>query len=101
MSEQETGHSEPKWTFLTNHTHVLVCLAQNPCMSLRQVAERIGITERFVQKIVSDLVDAGILSKTKVGRCNTYSLHAEKPLRHPLEKHRTLAEMLQLILEKQ
>jgi DNA-binding IclR family transcriptional regulator len=86
--------TRPEWTFFTNHTHVLVCLATNPGASLRQVAQAIGITERAVQRIVSDLEQAGVLSRTREGRSNRYTLHLDQPLRHPLERHRRIGEVL-------
>lgn len=82
------------WTFLTNHTHVLLCLYRNADMTLRQVAALVGITERMVQKIVAELVEAGYLSVTKIGRCNTYQIALDKALRHPLESHRSIGDML-------
>ena len=74
------------WTFLTNHTHVLLCLYRNPEITLRQVATLVGITERMVQKIVAELVEAGYLAVTKIGRCNTYQITLDKALRHPLSR---------------
>jgi DNA-binding MarR family transcriptional regulator len=83
------------WTFLTNHTHVLLCLYRNPEITLREVAVLVGITERMVQKIVAELVEAGYLEVTKVGRRNTYQITVEKKLRHPLEAHRSIGDMLE------
>lgn len=85
------------WTFLTNHSHVLLCLARNPDMVLRDVALAVGITERAVQKIVSDLIEAGVLEREKVGRQNHYRLNPKAPLRHPVEAHRTVADILRLV----
>jgi DNA-binding IscR family transcriptional regulator len=90
-------NEESHWTFLTNHTHVMVSLARNSAKSLRTVAEEIGITERAVQKIVADLVTAGVLSKSRIGRNNHYTLHTDFPLRHPLEKHCTLGQILSIL----
>jgi len=87
------------WTFLSNHAHVLICLARDPTARLRDVADRVGITERAVQKIVSDLVDGGILSRKREGRRNHYQLHASQPLRHPLEAHKTVEALLSMVLE--
>ena len=83
------------WTFLTNHTHVLLCLYRNPEITLREVAVLVGITERMVQKIVSELVEAAYLKVTKVGRRNTYQIKVDKKLRHPLESHRSIGDMLE------
>ena len=82
------------WTFFTNHTHVLLCLSQKPDAPLRLVAQTIGITERAVQRIVADLEAAEVLQRHKQGRQNQYSLNLEVPLRHPLERHRTIGEVL-------
>jgi DNA-binding transcriptional ArsR family regulator len=89
------------WTFLSNHSHVLVALAQNPNLSLREVSFLVGITERSVQRIVTDLEEAGYVHKEKVGRNNQYSIKEKLPLRHPLERHCTAGELLHLIVERQ
>jgi predicted transcriptional regulator len=83
------------WTFLTNHTHVLLCLYRDPEITLREVAALVGITERMVQKIVAELVEAAFLEVTKVGRRNTYQITIDKKLRHPLESHRSIGDMLE------
>jgi hypothetical protein len=88
----------PSWTFLSNHAHVLICLAKDPHMRLRDVAARVGITERGVQKIVQDLEDAGALTRSREGRHNTYTIHPGLPLRHPVESHRTVAHLLGAVL---
>ena len=82
------------WTFLTNHARVLLCLADEPDLRLREVAEQIGITERAVQRIVTDLEDAGIVTRTRDGRRNTYTLHEDAPLRHPSDAHATVGDLL-------
>lgn len=86
--------SVSEWTFLTNHAHVLVCLARDPEARLRDVAVRVGITERAAQRILADLVDAGYVERERVGRRNRYLLDREQPLRHPLERHRSIGELL-------
>ncbi len=94
-----TGRTSPTgWTFLTNHAHVLVCLAADPDLRLREVAERVGITERAVQLIVGDLENAGILTRTREGRRNHYALRLDVPLRHPVEAHVAVADLLGTIL---
>lgn len=92
----QRGDEAPHWTFLSNHTHVLVCLAQNPGHTLREVAQRVGITERAVQRIVGELEAAGVLLRQREGRRNRYSLDPRVPLRHPLERHRSIGELLEL-----
>jgi uncharacterized membrane protein len=89
-----------QWTFLSNHGHVLVCLAQHPDARLRDVAQAVGITERAVQKIVSDLEQAGVVAREREGRRNRYRLHPERPLRHPIEAHRTVGALLAMVLER-
>jgi DNA-binding Lrp family transcriptional regulator len=87
-----------QWTFLSNHTHVLVCLALDPDARLRDVASSVGITERAVQKIVGDLEEAGIIVRVRTGRRNSYRLDIDVPLRHPLECHRTVGTLLSLVV---
>ena len=86
-----------RWTFLSNHAHVLIALNGNPDLVLREVALQVGITERGVQRIVQDLEDGGFIRREKVGRKNHYQVLTEQPLRHPLEAHRTIGELLKLI----
>jgi len=88
------------WTFLSNHAHVLVCLAQDPDARLRDVALSVGITERAVQKIVSDLEQAGALVRERAGRRNSYRLNLDVPLRHALESHKTVGTLLSLVLDR-
>ena len=87
----------PSWTFLSNHGHVMVCLARDPDTRLRDVAEQVGITERAVQGIVADLVRDGYVDKERLGRRNHYELHTELPMRHPLESDHLLGELLEAI----
>ncbi len=86
----------PSWTFLTNHARVLLRLAEEPDARLREVAERIGITERAVQRIVTDLEDAGIVTRTREGRRNTYTIDEAAPLRHPADAPITVSDLLRL-----
>jgi predicted ArsR family transcriptional regulator len=85
------------WTFLSNHGHVLLCIAKEPGIRLRDVAERVGITERAVQRIVTDLERAGYLSRAREGRRNRYEIHADRPFRHPVVAHREVSALLDLI----
>ena len=82
------------WTFLTNHAHVLLCVARDPGARLRDVADAVGITERAAQRIVAELVEAGYLEREREGRRNRYRLHPELPLRHPLERETAIGEIL-------
>jgi hypothetical protein len=86
--------AKPSWTFLTNHTHVLVALTRDPGMRMRDLAALVGITERATQRIVGELVEHGYLERERVGRRNTYRLNLDLPLRHPLEGHHSLGRLL-------
>lgn len=88
----------PGWTFLTNHAHVLICFAEAPDATMREVAARVGITERAVQRIVAELEESGYLSHTRKGRTNRYAIHAHRPLRHPIESHRTVGELIAMVI---
>jgi len=85
------------WTFLTNHSHVLLCIAADPGVRGRDIATRVGITERSAQSIISDLVEGGYLTREKVGRRNHYEIHPDLPLRHPIEQDHQVAELLRLV----
>lgn len=85
------------WTFMTNHTHVLVCLVRDPYIRLRDVAESVGITERAVQRIVAELEEFGAIARQKEGRRNRYEVDLTHRLRHPIESHRTIGDLIQLI----
>lgn len=89
---------DPDWTFLSNYGHVLVCLAENPGVRLRDIAERVGITERSAQRLITHLDAAGILTRVKLGRRNSYYIDTSAHLRHPIEEHCTVGELLKLIL---
>ena len=95
--------AEPKagggWTFLSNHAHVLLLLAKEPEIRLRDVAERVGITERAVQRIVADLEHGRYIERGRTGRRNHYTVHPEMPLRHPIEAHRKIASLIHLVVE--
>ena len=90
-------HPPHRWTFLTNHAHVLTVLHADPQLVLREVAARVGITERAVQRIVQDLEDEGFIRREKVGRQNRYQVMTDQPLRHPIEAHRKIGDLLRLI----
>ncbi len=85
------------WTFLTNHAHVLLCLARDPGVRLRDVAEQVGITERAAQRIVADLVNEGYVSRIRAGRRNRYRLNTTLPLRHPLEHDHDIGVLLRAL----
>jgi DNA-binding MarR family transcriptional regulator len=89
---------EGSWTFLTHHAHVLLCLAMDPEARMRNVAEMVGLSERAVQKIVADLEGGGYLTRSRTGRRNRYELHPDQALRHPIERHWSVASLLALLL---
>jgi len=88
-----------QWTFLTNHAHVLVLLDRDPDMRMRDLADQVGITERATQRIITELVDSGYLTRERQGRRNSYTLHHDQPLRHPLESRHTVGELLAAVGE--
>jgi DNA-binding transcriptional ArsR family regulator len=85
------------WTFLTNHAHVLLCIARDPGARLRDVAAAVGITERAAQRIVAELEEGGYLTRTRDGRRNRYEVHPEMPLRHPVERDHDIGEILDVL----
>ena len=87
------------WTFLTNHGHVLVCIAQNPDIRLAEIADLVGIGERAAHRIVQDLVDGGYVAREKVGRRSVYSVDLSQPLRHPLEAGHAIGEVFSPLAE--
>lgn len=84
----------PNWTFLTNHSHVLVCLLRNPELTMREVARLVGITERATQRIIADLQAAGVVAVEKDGRRNRYSVDLSARLRHPLESSHSVGDLM-------
>ncbi len=89
--------NKQEWTFLSNHAHVLICLYRDPSVRLRDLAFNVGITERAVISIIEDLEDAGILVRSKEGRRNKYKIHESISLRHQLESHKTIGDLLKLL----
>jgi len=89
-------HQE-QWTFLTNHAHVLLTIARDPEIRVRDIADRVGITERAAQRIVADLVLEGYLVRERVGRRNRYELRPAQPLRHPVERHAPVGALMALL----
>jgi DNA-binding IclR family transcriptional regulator len=94
--------SHAPWTFLTNHAHVLLCLSQpGDGLSLREVAAMVGITERAVQRIVQELEAGGVILRERQGRRNTYRVNRNAKLRHPVEAHCNVGQLLDLVMEAQ
>ena len=86
------------WSFLTNHARVLLCIARDPGVRLRDIAADIGVTERSAHGIVTDLVEAGYVVKDKDGRRNRYRIQEHLPLRDPITQERTIGELLDLLV---
>jgi len=87
------------WSFLTNHARVLVCIAHDPGVRLRDIAERVGITERTAYGIVTDLADAGYVVKEREGRRNRYEVQGHQPLREPTARETSIGEVLDLLVD--
>ena len=91
--------SRASWTFLTNHAHVLICLAQDPGLRIQDLAERVGITYRAVQRILDELESEGYIVRARRkddARSNTYRINSNAPLRHPIERHQSVAALIVL-----
>ncbi|MFT5495664.1 MAG: DNA-binding MarR family transcriptional regulator [Kiritimatiellia bacterium] len=93
------GAKEPAsaWTFMTNHTHILVCLHRDPSMTVRNMALAVGITERSVQRILGDLESSGVVTRSREGRRNRYDMNRDYQLRHPLEARQSIRDLLELL----
>ena len=88
----------PRWDFLTNHAHVLVCVARDPGIRLREIAAVVGITERAAHRILSELVDEGYVVRERQGRRNRYQVKTEVPLPHPLAREREVGDLLDVLI---
>jgi predicted transcriptional regulator len=93
-TDMANSHS---WTFLSNYAHVLITLAEDPWVRLRDVAAKVGITERAAQRIVGHLEEAGVLTREREGRRNHYCIDTSKHLRHPLESHTTVGDLIEMV----
>jgi DNA-binding IclR family transcriptional regulator len=95
--EHTGAESTSRWTFLTNHAHVLLTIAADPGIRARDIALRVGITERAAQRIVAELESAGYLTRWREGRRNRYEVHGDVRLRHPVEQHNDVGRLLRLL----
>ena len=95
--KSRSENDDHQWRFVTNHGHVLACIAADPSTRLRDIAATVGITERSAGQIVGELEQAGYLTKTRVGRRNEYKVHGELPLRHPQHRHHTVGELIRFL----
>lgn len=89
-------HPTPTWSFLTNHAHVLLCISEDPDITVRDLALEVGITERAVMRIIGELDEAGILTRTREGRRNHYTINGDLSLRHPVESHCTVDGLIRM-----
>lgn len=97
---QKTGkEARHRWTFLTNHSHVLILIHADPTLVLREMAARVGITERAIQQILHDLEEGGFIEREKIGRQNHYRVLTDQALRHPVESHCSIADLLSLVVD--
>jgi DNA-binding IclR family transcriptional regulator len=85
------------WTFVTSHTQVLLCIADDPDVRLRDIAAKVGITERAAQRILADLIEAGYVGRTRVGRRNRYTIDPEAAMRHELQDGHEIGPVLELL----
>jgi DNA-binding MarR family transcriptional regulator len=92
-----SNHGSKTWTFLTNHAQVLLCLAENPDIRLRDVAEHVGITERAAQRILAELVEAGYVKTERVGRRNRYTVDRDHAMRHAAQDGHDVGALLKAL----
>ena len=90
------ANARPSWTFLTNHAHVLIALKRDPSTRVRDLAKLVGITERAVHQILTDLEDGKVIQRVRTGRRNRYRINPKVQLRHPLEADHRVSELLTL-----
>src|SRR5271155_3387019 len=89
--------AETRWAFLTNHAQVLVCIANEPGVRLRDISERVGITERAAHRIVAELADAGYITRKRTGRRNAYLIHTDLPLPDALARNQSVGDLLAIL----
>src|SRR5512132_14521 len=97
-SHQRSSARSLPWDLLTNHAHVLLCIAHDPGIRVRYIADAVGITERAAHRILSELVDEGYVLRERNGRRNRYQVVPERPLRHPLVQERAVGDLLRVLV---
>ncbi|MBT8467177.1 MAG: winged helix-turn-helix domain-containing protein [Deltaproteobacteria bacterium] len=97
MNINATQGTLPAWTFLSNHGHVLICIARDPNVRVREIAQAVGVTERAVQRILSELEEASVIVRTRQGRRTHYDVNERLPLRHPIEAHHSVGELVRAV----
>ena len=100
LERRAPGSGEVRWTFFTNHAHVLFCLMDAPDLRIRDMALRIGITERAVQRILQELTASGYVIVEREGRRNRYSIQTGRPLRHPVEQPHIVRDLLEFFVRR-
>jgi len=91
------GDAGPRWTFLTNHAQTLLCIAQDPQIRLRDIGQKVGITERAAHRIVAELTEAGYLTRRRVGRRNHYTVHARRKLPDSPARSQRVGDLLAVL----
>ena len=97
MSRDNNNNNAKPWTFVTSHTQVLLCIARDPDVTMRDVATTVGITERAAQRILADLVESGYVDRTRVGRRNHYKVNVGATMRHELQEQHRIGGLLELL----
>ena len=97
LSQESNAVDGKRWRFVTNHTQVLLCIARDPDVRTRDIAQMVGITERATQRIVADLVEAGFVTVERVGRRNRYAINRETAMRHEAQAGHLIGELLDVL----
>ena len=97
MNTNRSPETSAAWTFLSNHGHVLVCIVRDPNVRVREIAQAVGVTERAVQRILSELEEAGVIVRTRQGRRTHYEVNERQPLRHPIEARHSVGELVRVV----
>lgn len=97
MNTTATQETSGAWTFLSNHGHVLVCVVRDPNVRVREIAQAVGVTERAVQRILSELEEANVIVRTRQGRRTHYEVNEQLPLRHPIEARHSVGELVRAV----
>jgi predicted transcriptional regulator len=97
VQEPQGTRSASTWVFLTNHAHVLLCIARDPQSRARDIADQVGITERATQRILADLIADGYVTRAKVGRRNQYEINPRGHLRHPVFRDLSIGPLLEVL----
>jgi transposase len=94
------ARATPRWTFLTNHGQLLLCIAKEPGLSLREIGDRIGITERAAHRIVAELEESGYLTRGKNGRRNRYTIAPDLPIPDSIARERQIGDLLDVLADQ-